>query len=72
MDCSPEGFAFEMGVRLVDRGGFVAGQLAPDLSIGAGIGRVGREGVWQGMEDVLGGSLLRASMAAMATFSDPA
>jgi hypothetical protein len=33
MDGSLEGFAFEMGVEVVDRGGLVAGELAPDLGI---------------------------------------
>ena len=49
MDGSLEGFAFEMGVKVVDRGGFVAGELAPDFWIGAGVGQVGHKGVAQGM-----------------------
>ena len=49
MGGSNDGFAFEVGVAVVDGGGLVTGELAPDLGIGAGLGQFGNEGVAQGM-----------------------
>lgn len=43
MDGGPQGFAFGTGVEVVDGGGLVAGQLAPDLGIGTRVGQFGDE-----------------------------